>query len=195
MSRSRQRVFRVGLLASLLLAVALPSGSAQAASLPTVSIAVTPSSATVSGALVSGAVNIVTTDTGAKEAAVILARVNPGVTLAEVEAFANSKKSSKDPNEAAKVAAIVFDAEANPGAPSEAQTELQAGQYVLLVAVGEGQAKLQAHFTVATSPAAAALPPASSGSEGRASCMTARSSASKTKASWCTWTLPRVSRA
>ncbi len=133
------------------------TGAAQAATLPNVSIAITPSTATVSGTLESGAANVVTTDTGVKEAAVIVFLLKPGVSLAEVEKFSAEKKS-KDPNSAGKYGSIVFDTEATPGQTGEAQTYLQPGQYIVLVGAGEGEAKLRTHFTVTTAKAPVALP-------------------------------------
>ena len=144
----------VALVLAASLAVAV---EAQASALPTLSIAITSSSATVSGPLESGAVNIVSTDAGVKEAAVIVFQLKPGVSLAEVEAFSKEKKA-KDPNNTSKLGSIVFDTEVNPGPASEAQTVLQPGQYVVLVAAGEGEAQLRAHFTVAAAKAPAALP-------------------------------------
>ncbi len=137
---------------------AIATGSAPASStLPALSIAITPTSATVSGALESGAVNVVSTDTGVKEAGVIVFLLKPGVSLAEVEKFSAEKKA-RDPNSASKYGSIVFDTEANPGQSSEAQTELQPGQYIVLVSAGEGEAKLRTHFTVTTAKSPVALP-------------------------------------
>jgi hypothetical protein len=133
------------------------TASAQAATLPTLSIAITPSSATVGGTLESGAVNVVTTDAGVKEAGVIVFLLKPGVSLAEVEKFSAEKKS-KDPNSASKYGSIVFDTEANQGQTGEAQTYLQPGQYIVLVAAGEGEAQLRTHFTVNTAKSPVALP-------------------------------------
>jgi hypothetical protein len=133
------------------------AASAQAATLPTLSIAVTPTSASVGGALESGGVNLKVTDTGAKEATVILVALKPGVTVGEAESFAKSKKV-QDPNNVNEIGSIVLDAEANPGAANEIQTELKAGQYLLLTGVGEGEPTIKTHFTVAASKAPAALP-------------------------------------
>ncbi|MEA2209017.1 MAG: hypothetical protein QOF54_1494 [Solirubrobacteraceae bacterium] len=131
--------------------------SARAAStLPTVSVAATPTSATIGGALQSGGVNVVMTSS-AKETTVILVALKPGVSLAEAEAFAKSSKP-KDPNNVGEIGSIVFDAEANPGPPSEVQTELKAGDYLLLTGVGEGEPTVKAHFTVTASKAPVALP-------------------------------------
>ncbi|HEY2180305.1 MAG TPA: hypothetical protein VGH09_01395 [Solirubrobacteraceae bacterium] len=133
------------------------AASAQAAALPTLSIAVTPTSASVGGAPESGGVNVKVADTGAKEATVILVALKPGVTLAEAESFGKSKKS-EDPNNVSEFGSIVFDAEANPGAANEAQTELKPGQYLLLTGVGEGSPTIKSHFTVVASKAPVALP-------------------------------------
>jgi hypothetical protein len=146
-----------------LLAVALATcglvfaAKAQAATLPTLSIAVTPTSASVGGALESGGVNVKVADTGAKEATVILVALNPGVTVAEAESFAKSKKV-EDPNTVNEIGSIVFDTEANPAAANEVQTELKAGQYLLLTGAGEGEPTVKTHFTVVASKAPVALP-------------------------------------
>jgi hypothetical protein len=133
------------------------AASAQAATLPTLSIAVTPTSASVGGAPESGGVNVKVADTGAKEATVILVALKPGVTVAEAETFAKSKKV-EDPNSVNEIGSIMFDAEANPGAANETQTELKAGQYLLLTGVGEGSPTIKSHFTVVASKAPVALP-------------------------------------
>lgn len=144
-------------LAAALALVLVPASAAHAATLPTLSIAVTPSTATVGGSLESGAVNVVTTDTGVKEAGVILVALKPGVSLAEGEAFAKSPKT-KDPNNVGEIGSIVYDGEANPGAPSEVQTELKPAQYLLLVGAGEREPSVRAHFTIVAAKAPAALP-------------------------------------
>ncbi|HTA98256.1 MAG TPA: hypothetical protein VK730_11520 [Solirubrobacteraceae bacterium] len=150
----------IAVTASALLTVGgtIAMGSAQAsATLPALSIAITPSSATVSGARESGAVNVVSSDTGVKEAAVIVFLLKPGVSLAEVEKFSAEKKA-KDPNSASKYGSIVFDTEVNPGQNSEAQTDLQPGQYIVLVGAGEGEAQIRTSFTVTAARSAATLP-------------------------------------
>mgnify|MGYP001267726674 CR=1 FL=1 len=131
------------------------AGSAQAA-LPTVTVSVGASSVTVGGALQSGAVNVVSTSTK-KETEVILLAVKPGVSVAEVEAFAKSNKQ-KDPNNADKYGTIAFDVEANPGAATEAQTDLQAGQYIVLTGEGEKPVAIRTTFTVAPAASPAAMP-------------------------------------
>jgi hypothetical protein len=160
MSRRSRRVPSGGVLIALLLAIAglMPASAAQASTLPVVSIAITPASATIGGALESGGVNIVSTDTGVKEAGVIVFLLKPGVSTAEAEAFVNAKKVKGDPNNTGKIGSIVFDTEANPGQPNEVQTDLQAGQYLLLIGAGEGEPKIRAAFTVAAAKAPAALP-------------------------------------
>jgi hypothetical protein len=157
MFRMRNRV-RMLVLAAALLTGLLIAGTSQAASLPTLTIAVTPSSATVGGALESGAVNIAASDTGVKEGSVILFRLRAGVTLAEVESFAAAKKAAHDPNNSSPYGSLVWDAEVNPGQPVEAATVLQPGQYVVLVGENEKPVKLRTHFVVATAKAPAALP-------------------------------------
>jgi hypothetical protein len=154
-SHSRRGVF----VAALLIVVGLLSaGSAQAASLPSLSVAITPSSATVSGALESGGVNVVSTDTGVKEAFYILFLLKPGVSVTEAEAFINAKKVKGDPNNTQEIGSIVVDGEANPGQQGEVQTNLQAGHYLVLVGSGEGEPKLRTNFTVTAAKSPAALP-------------------------------------
>jgi uncharacterized cupredoxin-like copper-binding protein len=134
----------------------IAAGSAQAATttLPTVSVAVNATSVTVSGTLQSGAVNVVSKATGLKEAQVILFRLKPGVSVAEVYAFLNEKKKANDPNNASRYGSIVFDVEAG----NEAQTNLQPGQYLALSGQGEEGTKLRASFTVTAAGAPAILP-------------------------------------
>jgi hypothetical protein len=143
-------------LASTACALFAIAGSAQAATLPTVTIGVSASAVTVGGALQSGAVNVVSKSTK-KETEVILFLVKPGVSVAEVEAFAKSNKQ-KDPNNANKYGTIAFDVEANPGAMSEAQTDLQAGQYIVLTGEGEKPVAVRTTFTVAPAASPVAMP-------------------------------------
>lgn len=151
----RARVLSV--LAAAAAVVLAPATAAHAATLPTLSIAVSPSAATVGGSLESGAVNVVTTDTGVKEAFVILVALKPGVSLAEAEAFAKSTKT-KDPNNVNEIGSIVLDTEANPGPPDEVQTELKPAQYLLLTGAGEGEPSVRTHFTIVAAKSPAALP-------------------------------------
>jgi hypothetical protein len=147
------------LLAAATIAVAAASvaGSAQASTPPTLTLTLTKSTITVGGAPQSGAVNVVSSATGTKEASAILFQVKPGVTPEEVYSFLSAAKA-KDPNNASKYGSIVFDAEVNPGKTSEAQTILQPGQYLALIAEGEGGPKVHTAFTVTTAAAPAALP-------------------------------------
>jgi hypothetical protein len=135
----------------------IAAGSAQASTLPTLTLTLTKTSITVGGSTQSGAVNVVTTATGVKEGIAVLFLLKPGFTVAEVET-ALKNGAGKDPNKASKYGSIVFDAEATPGHTNEAQTLLQPGQYVALGGEGEGGPKLKEPFTVTTSPTPAALP-------------------------------------
>jgi hypothetical protein len=157
MSYLRTRALLLGL-SALMLAGLLSAASSQAATLPTLTVAITSSSATVGGSLESGAVNVVASDTGVKEGSVVLFRLGTGITLAEVESFAASKKAGGDPNNSIPLGSIVWDDEVNPGKATEAATVLQPGQYVVLVGEGEKPVKLRTHFTVTAAKAPAAVP-------------------------------------
>jgi hypothetical protein len=133
-------------------------GSAQAATLPTLTLALTKSSITAGGTLTSGGVNVVSTATGTKEAGAILFLLNPGVTPEEFYAFLASKKGQADPNNARKYGAIVFDGEVVAGKVNEAQTTLQAGQYVALLNEGEKPPTIHSSFTVTASASPVPLP-------------------------------------
>jgi hypothetical protein len=144
-----------------LAAGAIGTGTAQAATLPTISATVNATTITVSGALQSGAVNVAGTATGGKEPAVVFIRLNPGVSVNEVFALLASNKASKDPNTVTKFGSIVFDIEAGKGKPAEAQTILAAGQYVAVNAEGEQSSKwARSSFAIAASPLPAVLPAA-----------------------------------
>jgi hypothetical protein len=149
-------VLAVGALLALAGGPALAASSA-APTLPTFSVTVSGSSVTVAGTPQSGAVNVISIASGIKEGSVILFRLNPGLSVAEVEAFLASKRT-QDPNNADKFGSIVFDAEAAPGHGSEAQTSLQPGQYLALASVGEGPPKFHTAFTVTAAAAPVALP-------------------------------------
>jgi hypothetical protein len=69
-------------------------------------------------------------------------------------------KASEDPNTVARFGSIALNAEAAPGSGSEAQINLQPGQYVALSAIGESPPKAHTSFTVTASAAPTALPPA-----------------------------------
>jgi hypothetical protein len=131
--------------------------SAQAAPLPTLTLALTKTSVTVGGTLQSGAVNVVATGTGTKEAAAVLFQLKPGVTPNELYAFLKTPKE-KDLNNTGKYGSIVFDVEVTPGTAVEAQTVLQPGTYVALNGEGEGAPTAVTSFTVTAAASPAALP-------------------------------------
>lgn len=133
------------------------AGPAQAAALPKLTLKVDANSISVGGATQSGGVDVVTTTSVKKGAEAILFRLDPGKTAAELQAFLKSKKS-QDPNEANRFGAIVFDAEAVAGHPSEAQTVLAPGEYLALASKGHGPPTIAAPFTVSAAAAPAALP-------------------------------------
>ena len=149
---------RATLVAALAAAACLAAvGSAQAATLPNLTLTITNSSITVAGATQSGAVNVVSTATGVKEASAILFLLKPGATFEEVEAAI--QKAHGDTNVTGKYGSLVFDAEVTPGQTNEAQTYLQPGHYVAVVPGGEGKgSKAHALFTVTTAAAPVALP-------------------------------------
>jgi hypothetical protein len=136
--------------------VAATSAAAAAPTLPTVTLALTGTSITVGGSPVSGAVTVQSTNT-AKDAEPTLFELNPGVTQADV--VANFDKLA-DPNNIAPYGRIVFDADAPKGTTS-AQTVLEPGNYLALDTEANNPHKWPiASFTVAASPAPAALPAA-----------------------------------
>jgi hypothetical protein len=160
-ARATRPIIAIAIACAALALGALGASSAQAATLPSVTISISPTSIAVSGSLQSGAVNIASSATGGKEPAVTLFQLRPGVSPGEVFAFLDSNKLAKDPNTAAKYGSLVFDIEAGKGKPTEAQTILQPGQYVALNTEGEKPSKWpRSSFTVAASPAPAALPAA-----------------------------------
>ena len=131
------------------------SGSAHAASVPTLTLTITNSSITVGGSTQSGGVNVTATATGIKEPSAVLFLIKPGVTTSELE---SALKDAKDPNKTSKYGSIVFDAEVPPGKSAEAQTYLQPGQYLALVP-GEGKSSgVHTFFTVTPSTLPVALP-------------------------------------
>ena len=157
----RRAFLAVALMVSSLLAIAAAPAASGAATLPTLNVSISKTAITASGATVSGAVNVVTTSAkGLKEPTAVLFLLKPGVTVAEFEAFAKSKKFS-DPNNADKLGTIVFDDEGKAGGTTEAQTVLSPGTYVLLNAEGENPTN-PAHstLTITAAPAPAALPAA-----------------------------------
>ncbi len=158
---SPRHPLRGALIASLLAAAALlPATAAEATTLPTISVALSPSSITVGGTLQSGAVNVVSTASGGKESSTSLVLLKPGVSVAEVNALLNAGQVGKEPNLASKYLSIVFDGTITPaGKSTEAQTILQPGQYMAIDAEGENSSKWpRTSFTVGAATAPAALP-------------------------------------
>ena len=157
-----RRPLKAAMFGSALAVVCLAgAGLAQASggsALPKLSLKLTPSTITVGGSMESGAVDIVSTYTGKKEAAAILFRLNPGISLAEVEGALGSKKIQKDINATSEYGSIVFDAEIHAGQTSEAQTNLEPGQYLALNAAGHGPPKIHSSFTVTASASPVKLP-------------------------------------
>jgi hypothetical protein len=134
-------------------------GSAQASTLPTLTLTLNKTAITVGGSQQSGGVNVVATATGIKEAGAILFLLKPGVSPAEVYAYLDSKsKASKDANNASKYGTIAFDEEVKSGKTTEAQTTLQPGQYLALLTESEGPGKVRTSFTVAAAKSPAILP-------------------------------------
>lgn len=161
MNPSSTRPLRGALIASLLTAAALlPAATAEATTLPTISVALSPSSITVGGTPQSGAVNVVSTASGGKESSTSLVLLKPGVSVAEVNALLNAGEVGKEPNLASKYLSIVFDGTITPaGKSTEAQTILQPGQYMAIDAEGENSSKWpRTSFTVGVDAAPAALP-------------------------------------
>lgn len=157
-----RRPLKAAMFGSALAVVCLVgAGLAQASggsALPKLSLKLTPSTIAVGGSMESGAVDIVSTYTGKKEAAAILFRLNPGISLAEVEGALGSKKIQKDINATSEYGSIVFDAEIHAGQTSEAQTNLEPGQYLALNAAGHGPPKVHSSFTVTASASPVKLP-------------------------------------
>jgi hypothetical protein len=138
------------------------AGTAVASTLPTLTVALSPTAVVVGGATQSGAVNVAVTGPATKEAAAILVRLKPGVTAGEFDAFLAANAPSKDPNTVSKLGSIVFDAEAVAGKTVEAQTTLEPGQYVFVNSEGEKPASKNPHtyFTVIAAGSPATLPAA-----------------------------------
>jgi hypothetical protein len=136
---------------------AAAASPAQAATLPKLTLNVGSSSVAVGGATQSGAVEVAVDTDLHKGASAMLFRLDPGRTAAELATLLKSKKA-EDPNYASRYGAIVLSAEVVPGHPSEAQTELEPGEYVALATPGRGAPKFATPFTVSAAIAPAALP-------------------------------------
>ena len=141
-----------------LVATCLTAASATATTLPTLSVAVSPSTATVTGALESGAVNIVTSDTGLKEANVILVALKPGVTVAEAETFIKEGKVKGDPNNAAKIGSSWPTSKPTPARKAKLRPNSSPATTSCWTATGEGEAALRTNFAITAAKAPVALP-------------------------------------
>jgi hypothetical protein len=162
-ARPRQRATVLALAALLAMAISqivtVEAGQA-AGTLPSLTVSASSSAITITGTPTSGAVNVIATSTGKlKEPAIVLVRLLPGATEAEaITALANPKL---DPNSVGKFGSIVLDEEAPPGKGEEAQTDLQPGNYLAVLAGDEtGATSVHQAFTVAASSSPAALPAA-----------------------------------
>ena len=155
--RAPRRLTAAIAITGALLAILAGGGAARAATLPTLTITASGSSITVSGSPHAGAVNVVSSVSGGKEAAIVLFQLKPGVSAAELEAFLRTKASG-DPNSVGKYGAIVLDVEPQPGSSNETQTTLGSGEYLALVIAGEGPPKAHVAFAVASSTTPVALP-------------------------------------
>src|ERR1700743_2702053 len=128
-----------------------------ASTLPSLTFSASSSAITLTGTPTSGAVNVVATSTGKlKEPAIVLIRLLPGAS--EAEALAALANPKLDPNSVGKFGSIVFDEEAPAGRNEEAQTVLQPGSYLAVLAGETGPTNVHQAFTVAASPSPAALP-------------------------------------
>lgn len=125
-----------------------------AASLPTLTLAVTKNTITVGGSTVSGAVNVAITVTGEPEDNPALILLKPGVTAAEFGQVVSGLGQNTPLDAIDPYGTIVFDSQNAPqGATTIAQAVLPAGNYV---AVNNGNG-FEA-FTVTPSAAPATLP-------------------------------------
>jgi plastocyanin len=132
----------------------LAASSTPSPTLPRINVAMNGTSIAVSGSLVSGAVNVVSTTTHEDVGQLVLFRLNPGVTPAQVLAHANTP----DIDSLSAYGSIVADAAA-PRGVSAFQTSLQPGQYVAVDVSNSNPAKQPyTGFTVAASAQPAALP-------------------------------------
>lgn len=153
---------RVALLACIVgcaagLSLYLLAGGASAQStLPTMTLTLTGTSISVGGTPVSGAINVVSTVSGEKQGEPTLVYLKPGVTFAQAFAAA-----AKDPNGLDPYGAIVMDANIPKGTGTVQTVLAQPGTYVALDTIGNNPTKWPyTQFTVAASPAPAALPAA-----------------------------------
>jgi hypothetical protein len=148
----KTRAVMAGAAVAAAAAVALPTAMASAsparpgnaakttaASLPTVTVAMTGKKITVGGTLQSGGVQIVSTVSGEPQGEPVFVRLDPGVTVAKFFKLL-SGRAAQDPNYLDGYASIVTDAGA-PAGTSTIQAKLAAGQYVAFDAVRNNPAK------------------------------------------------------
>lgn len=158
MKRFKLLLATSGLLAACS-AVALAAGGAGASAasgLPTLTLTLTGKTVTVGGQMVSGAVNVQTTETG-RDGGPTLVHLNPGLDASvfpHVVQLVNQHHG--DLNYVDPYGQLVYDADA-PHGTTTAQTVLPAGNYIALDSNTNGTPP-HAAFTVAASPAPAALP-------------------------------------
>ncbi len=126
-----------------------------AASLPTITVAMTGKKITIGGTLQSGGVQIVSTVTGERQGEPIFVLLNPGVTLNQF--FKLLPRAAADPNNLDGIASIVTDTMVDRGQTSTIAANLKPGQYVALDVAGSGQPPLTP-FTIAKAASPAKLP-------------------------------------
>jgi hypothetical protein len=153
--RGRAVLVLFAALACSLAVIVGASAGAQAATLPTLNVAITPNSIAVAGAGQAGAMEIVST--GPKESELILFHLNPGATSAALLRLFEGR-GVKDPNQVLKYASIVFDAPTG----QNIVTGLEAGEYVAMSAEGEKgpNPKVNVAFKLLPNPTPAAMPAA-----------------------------------
>jgi hypothetical protein len=134
------------------------AGASAASGLPTLTLTLNGKTVVVGGSMVSGAVNVQTTETG-RDGGPTLVHLNPGLD-ASVFGHVSQLISQHhgDINYLDPYGQIVYDADA-PHGTTTAQTVLPAGNYIALDSNTNGTPPHTA-FTVTSSAAPAALPPA-----------------------------------
>jgi hypothetical protein len=145
------------LVAAGTLALASSSSAATHKGLPKLTLTANGSSLKVSGPKVSGATDVHMVVSGESHASLILGRLDPGVTYAQVAKAVPA--ISKDPNAVEAVGAFVF-ANTAPKGTSDVQTVLKPGKYFALDVTGK-MAPRTAKFSISKSSSPAKLPAAS----------------------------------
>jgi hypothetical protein len=163
-SSARPKPRRIILALATLLAMAVSATVAvqpghAASTLPSLTLSASSSAITLTGTPTSGAVNVIATSTGKlKEPTIVLIKLLPGAT--EAEAVTALKDPKLDPNAVGKFGSLVFDEEAPSGKNEEAQTFLQPGNYLAVLAGETGPTTVHQAFTVTASSSPLALPAA-----------------------------------